>query len=269
MVESIREFVKGKSVIFVGNSVEMMNYNNAKFIDGFDIVVRFGAAIEANKAHRKLVGNKTDIWITGQFRSPAYTRLKEEFNTGRYKDTKILVNRCRGNFKLKSWILEDRLPKGMKYDQMYTDKEIIDIMKNRFNKDMLDPNECRPSAGFISLLWFMEQIKTYSSIHLIGFDFFTKQVDIKVRDKKGRQSNCKPHSWHLPCYVLDRSAHDSNMERNYVVNLCKKKLVTWYVLTNLDKQQIKYTGWMGNAKLVKSKPKFTKTSKIVPQSEQD
>ena len=42
---------------------------------------------------------------------------------------------------------------------------------------MLDSNEYRPSAGFISLLWFIDKIKTYKNIHLIGFDFFSKQAN--------------------------------------------------------------------------------------------
>ena len=76
-MESIREFVKDKSVLFVGNSVEIMEHNLAKFIDGFDIVVRFGRAISTNKKQQKRVGKKCDIWITGQFRAPEYHKNKE------------------------------------------------------------------------------------------------------------------------------------------------------------------------------------------------
>ena len=48
MVEDIQQFVKDKRIIFVGNSVEIMNHKLAEFIDKYDIVVRFGRAIEAN-----------------------------------------------------------------------------------------------------------------------------------------------------------------------------------------------------------------------------
>ena len=130
MVGSIQEFVKGKSVLFVGNSVEVMEHNLAKFIDGFDIVVRFGKAIEANKLHEESIGTKCDIWVTGQFRAPCYNNLREDFETGRFKDTKILVNRSRGNFRLKDWKIEEHLPEGMKYSTMYEDDEIINIMRS-------------------------------------------------------------------------------------------------------------------------------------------
>ena len=261
MVESIREFVKDKSVLFVGNSVEIMKHNLAEFIDGFDIVVRFGRAISTNKRQQKSVGVKCDIWITGQFRAPEYHKNKQNFKTGKYKNTKILVNRCRGNFVLKDWKLEEHLP-DMPYEFMYSDQEIIDLMKNRFNKDMYDTGEYRPSAGFLSLLWFIEKVKTYKDIHLIGFDFFAKQSNIKPIDKKGFRSNCKPHSWHLPVYVLNRPAHDSNMEKNYVKKLVDKKLVHWYILSDLNEGEVKYTGWMKGEKIISSIPRKTKSSKI-------
>ena len=92
MVESIQQFVKNKRIIFVGNSVEIMNYNLAEFINKYDIVVRFGRAIEANDLQEKSLGTKCDIWITGQFRAPSYNNVKEEFISGKFKNTKILIN---------------------------------------------------------------------------------------------------------------------------------------------------------------------------------
>ncbi len=75
MVEDIRKLVKNKSVLFVGNSVEIMNHKLAKFIDGFDIVVRFGRAIEANKLQKESVGSKCNIWLTVQFIAPCYNNV--------------------------------------------------------------------------------------------------------------------------------------------------------------------------------------------------
>ena len=77
MVERIQEFVKDKKIIFVGNSVEIMNHKLADFINSYDIVVRFGRAIEANKLHEESIGTKVDIWVTGQFRAPCYNNLKK------------------------------------------------------------------------------------------------------------------------------------------------------------------------------------------------
>jgi len=265
MVESIRKFVKNKRIIFVGNSVEIMNYNLAEFINKYDIVVRFGRAIEANDLQEKSLGTKCDIWITGQFRAPSYNNVKEKFISGKFKNTKILVNRCRGNLKLKDWILEDRLPKDFpKYTQMYSDDELVHIMK-QFDKDLLGVNDYRPSAGFISLIWFIDKIKTYKSIDLVGFDFFAKSVDKRPKDKRGKVSNCNPHSWHMPVYVLNRPAHDSEMEQHYVSSLQRRGLINWHLLSDLNYGSVPYTDWMKGIKIIKSAPRYSKISKILPR----
>ncbi len=56
MVESIQQFVKDKRIIFVGNSVEIMDHKLADVIDGYDIVVRFGRAIDAKPIHEESIG---------------------------------------------------------------------------------------------------------------------------------------------------------------------------------------------------------------------
>ena len=265
MVESIQQFVKNKRIIFVGNSVEIMNHKLADFIDSYDIVVRFGRAIDAKPLHEESIGTKCDIWITGQFRAPAYNNVEQEFKTGKFKNTKILINRCRGNLKLKDWILEDRLPKNFpKYTQMYSDDELVRIMKE-FNKDLLGVNDYRPSAGFISLIWFIDKIKTYKSIDLIGFDFFAKSIDKRPHDKRGKPSNCNPHSWHMPVYVLNRPAHDSTMEQSYVCSLQRRGLINWHLLSDLQYGSVPYTDWMSGIKIIKSAPRYSKISKILPK----
>ena len=261
MVESIQEFVKDKQIVFVGNSVEIMQHKLADVIDSYDIVVRFGRAMSATSEQEESIGKRCDIWVTGQFRAPIYKDLRKEFETGRWKDTKILVNRSRGNLQLKDWILEEHLPKGMPYQFMYSDQEIVDIMKS-FDKDMLKNKDLRPSAGFITILWFINKVKTYKSLDLIGFDFFAKSVKERRRGKKGNKSNADPHSWHLPVYLLPESAHDMQFEQQYVSFLERRGLLNWHVLSNLKEEGIKYTGWMKGIKRVKSAPKKSKVSKI-------
>lgn len=73
MIETTREVLDeafaNKNVILVGNSVELMNYPYGKYIDSFDTVVRFGKGIERNTREQIAVGKKTDVWVTGEFRS--------------------------------------------------------------------------------------------------------------------------------------------------------------------------------------------------------
>ena len=261
MVEGIQEFVKDKRILFVGNSAESIRYGLADFINKFDIVVRFGRAMSATSEQEESIGKRCDIWVTGQFRAPIYNELRKEFENGRWKDTEILVNRCRGNLQLKNWVFEEHLPEGMPYTQMYSDKEIIDIMK-AFDKDILGCRDLRPSAGFITILWFVNKIKTYKSLDLIGFDFFAKTVKERRGDKKGNFSQCDPHSWHLPVYMKEQSAHDMELEQQYVSFLERKGLLNWHVLSDLTESSIEYTGWMKGEKRIKSAPKRSKVSKI-------
>ena len=261
MVESIQQFVKNKRVVFVGNSVEIMNHKLADLINSYDVVVRFGRAMQANKLQEESIGTKVDIWVTGQFRAPIYREINDEFTKGRFKDVKILVNRCRGNLQLKDWKFEEHLPKGMPYTQMYTDKEIVDIMKG-FGKDILGCKDLRPSAGFLTILWFVDRIKTYKSLDLIGFDFFAKSVKQRGQDKKGNVSVADPHSWHLPIYMVPQGAHDCDLEQQYISSLERKGLLNWKVLSDLKEGRVKYTDWMKGIRRVRSAPRKSKTSKI-------
>jgi len=270
MVEDIRDFVKDKRIIFVGNSVEIMKHKLASTIDAYDVVVRFGRALLANDKQEESLGTRCDIWVTGQFRAPCYTTSKKRGQWDKkFKNTKILVNRCRGNFHLKNWNFDDRLPENFpEHTQMYTDKEILDLM-NRFGKDLTNRNILRPSAGFITLLWFIDKIKTYKSIDLIGFDFFAKTVHTpNLVDKRGKVSKTDPHSWHLPVYTMSKSAHDKNLEQNYVSFLQRRGLLKWNVLSDLSTKELKYDGWMKGEKLIKTAPKYSKISKILPKAQQ-
>jgi len=267
MVEHIQEFVKNKRVIFVGNSVEIMEHNLADFIDSYDIVVRFGRALEfilKTRTHfPKRLGTKADIWVTGQFRSHMYNKLFDEFTKGKLKDIKILVNRCRGNFHLKNWKLEDNLPKKMPYTEMYTDEEIFHIMRSfgvNFWVGVLKnlSSQLRPSAGFLTVLWFVNKIKTYKSLDLIGFDFFSKSTKERKQDGRGFKSKCDPHSWHLPIYTTPAPAHDGKLEEQYISFLERNGKLKWHVLSDLNTEKIKYTGWMKGEKLIHSAQKRSK-----------
>ena len=56
------------------------------------------------------------------------------------------------------------------------------------------------------------------------------------------------------------------MEKNYVEKLVRNNLVHWYKLSDLKPEMIPYTGWMHGSKLIKSAPKYSKISKILPNN---
>ena len=66
----------------------------------------------------------------------------------------------------------------------------------------------------------------------------------------------------MPVYVMDRSAHDMELEQEYMSFLERKELFTWHVLSDLSETDIKYNNWMKGMKRIRSVPKKTKVSKI-------
>jgi len=263
-VERIQQLVKNKSVILVGNSVELMHHDYGKFIDSHDIVVRFGRAVDSIADDKgKQLGSKTNIWVTGQFRAPIWKRRNKEFTKGKFKDVEILLNRCRGNFLLKDWVLEDHLPKGMPYTQMWSDAE-LESLWNGFGNSMYSL-QLRPSAGFLTILYFIREISTQKKLSIIGYDFFHKSVKkntYMAKNVKDGNGECDPHSWHLPLYTTRHSAHDRNLENQYVSKLERDGLLEWHALSDMKRNKVKYTGWMKGQKIIRSVARKTAGSKI-------
>ena len=262
-MERIQQLVKNKSVILVGNSVELMHHKHGKFIDSHDIVVRFGRAVDSIADDKEdILGSKTNIWVTGQFRAPIYKKRKTQFTHGKFKNTEILLNRCRGNFLIKNWILEEHLPPDMPYTQMWTDQE-LETLWNGFGNSLYSL-KLRPSAGFLTILYFIREIKTHKSLSIIGFDFFHKSVSQDTYDErtKSGKGEADPHSWHLPLYTTKHSAHGRNLENQYVSKLERDGLLKWHLLSDLKRNKVKYTGWMKGQKIIRSIAKKTSVSKI-------
>ena len=236
MLKDICEFVKDKNIILVGNSVEIMEYDLKEYIESFDVVVHFGKAIGRNKRQEKSLGDRTDIWITGSFRAPMWHEYNPEFTKGKFKNTKIILNRCR--------LYIDREPEPLPpfpYTTMFSDEELVDI----FDEFGFGEDKKRPSAGLLTILFFIRKVKTHKSLNLIGFDFFSKSTN-KIRP------GCKiktPHSWHLPIYSTSESAHNIGVEQGYVKKLESENKVQWNILSDLREGTIEYTNWLKNNSL--------------------
>mgnify|MGYP000007565308 CR=1 FL=1 len=238
----IEELVRDKRVILVGNSVEMMSYEYGDFIDSFDIVIHHGASIARTPSMFKNLGSRTDIWVTGSFRMNTYKTIPREFYDGRYKDTMVLFNRVRTKLLdvdcQVRW--ENTLPDIPRID-MFHDIELIQMLDSLdymsgFGDGYRGPVDgMRPSGGFMSILYFTKKVTTYKSFDIIGFDFFRKITETT------REESAKPYSWHLPIRK-DKGGHPHNakLEFDYVSKLEKEKKITWNILSNLNKETIKY-----------------------------
>ena len=66
--------IENKEIIFVGNSVEILQHKKGQWIDSHDIViVRFGKGMPTPDKYES-IGQRTDIWISGFLRSKHQVR---------------------------------------------------------------------------------------------------------------------------------------------------------------------------------------------------
>lgn len=226
-IEEAQEFFKDKSVILVGNSVELMNHEYADFIDSHDIVIRFGKAIEANESERKAIGKKLDVWVTGSFRAEM---IKMQPYKDMLKDTKILYVRSRIHMnkphkKIKE--VEHSL-------DMFSDEEISKLYEQYSIKNG-DHEARRFSAGLWAIKFMCEKIQTQKSLTLIGFDFFAKSTT------KRRGGNSDPCSWHRPIGIGTRETHWHEQEVKIVNEFKDRGKLNWVVLSDLKPEVINDT----------------------------
>lgn len=228
-LEEAIEFFRDKSVILVGNSVELMNHEYADFIDSHDIVVRFGKAISADETEQKSIGVKTDVWVTGSFRAPMI--LQEPYKS-RVKDAKILFVRSRIHMSKQC----NKIPEISHALDMFSDEEIIGIYSKYGVRDD-DPDSRRLSAGAWTIKFLCEKVKSYKSLTLIGFDFFVKYTTSR------RGGNIDPHSWHRPIGIGKRETHWHEQEVKIVNEFINRGLLSWKILSDLSPQEIKNTSY--------------------------
>tara|TARA_B100001175_G_scaffold106599_1_gene90624 strand:- start:5781 stop:6431 length:651 start_codon:yes stop_codon:yes gene_type:complete len=216
MEKTLQQLTKDKTLILVGNSVEILQYEYGDYIESFDTVVRFGRG--APYDYTSSLGSRTDIWVTGFLR----------VNARKFFDCLTLFNRSRIHMNKPSTTI---LPKDFKYTDMFSDEEIIDI----HDKLGVVPNKpvgWRPSQGFMAILFFLLKCEC-KSITLIGFDFFSKKLPFKTGEDN-------PSSWHMPVNTQKVNIH-SKKEKELVIDMKNQGLIEWKILSDLENEILKFT----------------------------
>lgn len=210
----IQEFVKDKNILLVGNNLSALEKEQGKFIDSFDIVLRFGKGLPDGR--EVYLGSRTDIWVTGGFRKTMRKYLPNA--------TKVLYNSSTfGRSK------EPELP-DYEYTEMYTLKEIDEI-----NSHYGQIGNKRLSAGAITAHWLFYKVKTFKTMSLINFDFFHETT--KFKDTRHDIANVAS-SWHLPLAIPDfvlttdtpelHPAHDLLVEKRLFTELLSHENVKFH-----------------------------------------
>ena len=212
MEQTLRKLTENKSIILVGNSVEMLQHDLGEYIDNFDTVVRFGNGVP-DDTNSDSIGERTDIWITGFLR---YGK-RDKFP----KDCAVLFNRSRVHLGDDA---DERHNIRFKYVDMFSDKELVSIF-NLVGAENHAVIGARPSAGFIAIQYFLQKTN-FSTLTLVGFDFFSKALPIVAGANN-------PYSWHIPVSTINSNPH-SPKEKEIVFDLYDKGIIDWKILTNLN-----------------------------------
>lgn len=201
----LKESCENKNVLIVGNSIKLCGEEYQDLIDSYDFVVRLGKGVPY-KELGKHIGTKTDCWMTGFFRSGMHSF---------FKDVK---------FKILSYIpltLTSKM-RGINVNRFFFDKD-FQIYKDYFTIGPLSEttnlvefpvkSSQRPSQGYVAANFFMNTIKTYKSLNIIGFDFFESRLLYK-------QQNCtyEVSSFHIPLPEIigkDSNPHSHSKHHSY------------------------------------------------------
>tara|TARA_B100000212_G_C27270894_1_gene488696 strand:+ start:233 stop:889 length:657 start_codon:yes stop_codon:yes gene_type:complete len=211
--------IENKEIIFVGNSIEILQHKKGEWIDSHDIVVRFGKGMPTPDKYES-IGQRTDIWISG------FLRSKHQVY---YPMALKLLNRARVD--LDSDVSRHKV--GKDWITMFTDDELKSIYEE-FGIKNNDFHAKRPSNGFISILFFTRMVHVWKKLSLIGFDFFAKDAGFKV-------GNAVPYSWHLPINTVNENPHMGATERGYVMDLVRKNILDWKILSDLEEKSVDFT----------------------------
>jgi len=186
-LDEMKEYVRGKNVILVGNSLDAFEKNHGDFIDGHDVVVRFGKGLTDGIVADK-IGSRTDIWVTGQLRMQTVRFVN--------KSTHILFNESLYNHE----IGRPTVP----HLSLYTQAE-IDAIAAEYNL----PEAKRLSAGAITGHWFYNVCNTWNTLTFKNFDVFTKALKFKTSHSVDISDGVQyTGSWHLP--LLRKETIDPN-----------------------------------------------------------
>jgi len=210
MEETLHKITKGKRIILVGHSVEILQHDLADYIESFDTVVRFGNGIPTDE-NWDSIGKRTDIWVTGFLRYK-----KRKFFP---KNIPVLFNRSRIHLNK----IPDHYP-DFEVIEMFSDKEMLNIFDLVGAKNN-ETNGQRPSAGFITIQYFLQKIE-FSTLTLVGFDFFSKALSITA-------GFANPTSWHIPVNSQTYNPH-SQKEKEIVLDLFDRGVIDWKILSDLN-----------------------------------
>lgn len=221
---------ENKSVLIVGNSLSLFGKEYGDLIDSYDVVVRMGKAFPYPE-FKQFMGSKTNCWIFSTFRSETYKLFKscrfKVFNLSQinvYDKAKkdLVLNKCffQNNF------------------QIYKDYFLMGDINQTLDLMSLVNSKNRVSQGALTISYFVNKIKSYKNLDIIGFDFFESTISYERKNQKHTIN-----SFHIPLLPdlnnphYDNKTEETNDEKKYILNLEKENKIFIHKMDSQPKEE--------------------------------
>ena len=165
-----KKYENNNNVIIVGNAKTNLDNKFGKFIDNYDIIIRFNGFIIKN--YEENVGTKTSIWVINDW---VVINLLNKYKTWleNNKHIKIIIiipyklNEPENYYEERYKLINDFYNKSnIKNELIFINKDFVKKIQEKY-----EFNNVWPSSGLITILYFIE---LYKNINITGFNSFEK-----------------------------------------------------------------------------------------------
>lgn len=193
-LKKFQSFIKGKTIILVANSSDLLNHKNGSLIDSHDIVVRFNSF----KIDPEHTGNKTTIHTSVYL---------QDINLEYFVPIRFIVS-----INLTNWV--NKIESIGKFNQGLL------LKYNHHNEIKGQQKDKRPTTTGFVMLTLLLKLGGFKELNLIGFNFYEGGMDSILRTDEGVALNIS-------------KVHDYNFEKSMIMAHANKyddknNIITFY-----------------------------------------
>lgn len=191
---NFKRFIKGKRIVLVANSSDLLKSKKGKFIDGHDIVIRFNSY-------------KIDDIFTGKKTTIHASVYLQDVNLDVFVPIRFIISN-----KMENWY--ETVLGLSRFKQSF-------ILKYNHHNDMSGlTKDLAPSTSGLVMLKLLKILGGYKEINLIGFNFYKDGEKSILRTEEGLK------------YVISK-VHNYGYEKNFIISNAyeynkKDNIITYY-----------------------------------------
>lgn len=226
-------YCQDKRVLILGNSVSMFNEKYGDFIDSFDVVVRMGKGYPW-PVFKDYLGSKTDVWALSILRANHYTDFKDTpFQVLNISQISI-YDKDRNTTTISKYFYEADFQLYKDYFLMGNIPQTRFLIRKAYGKVSI--NE-RASQGVLTIAYFINIIRSYKELHVLGFDFFEGKV---IYEMGGQLNEVSSYHMPVPHYKgINSNPHaglyvKGHPDKDYILKLRDEGAIIFHEMQNLE-----------------------------------